>query len=146
MSLKTGAALLFLFFSVPVLAHENVLVEKSSAAENTITESTPLPSTNSPIVITDPLIIKMRPMRRVQYLSLDFGTVGAGRSVHRTVRFDGAQPGTEVEILAPKGASVPGASFTAWVSAKNQVTVRYMNTSNTVQTPGGSQTFRVKLK
>lgn len=82
----------------------------------------------------------------IDFVPLDFGQTFPGMSVEKVFEFKGATVGREVGLNVPRGAMIEGAQFSAWVSAPDQITVRYTNNSSAVNNPGGDQTYRVRLK
>ncbi len=82
----------------------------------------------------------------IDFVPLDFGQVFPGMSAEKVFTFKGATIGREVGLNVPRGAMIEGAQFSAWVSAPDQITVRYTNNSSTTSNPGGDQTYRVRLK
>ncbi len=96
------------------------------------------PTTGIPIVSA--------PKNHIDFVPLDFGQTFPGMSIEKVFAFKGATVGREVGLNVPRGAMIEGAQFSAWVSAPDQITVRYTNNSTAVSNPGGDQTYRVRLK
>ncbi len=76
--------------------------------------------------------------------ALDFGPTPAQSSADLTIRLAGANRGDTVALGVPNGSVVPNSSFSAWVSAKDTVTVRFNNYSTRVADPARGL-FRVTI-
>lgn len=59
--------------------------------------------------------------------TLDFGSTAAGASTDLTITVTGAVDGDLIMLGVPNGSTVANGSYTAWVSAANTVTVRFIN-------------------
>jgi hypothetical protein len=136
---NTGIALLVTILFSSTYAHfgripGSVPPKSAPVARQDITPVVPFP------------VVAKAPTCPVSFPNLDFGRVLPGHSSERRISFFGAKLGSEVVLSVPSGAAVDGARFISWVSAKGEITVRYINNSSTAQNPGGGQVYRVRLK
>ncbi len=76
--------------------------------------------------------------------ALDFGPTPAQSSADLTIRLAGANRGDTVALGVPNGSVLPNSSFSAWVSAKDTVTVRFNNYSTRMADPARGL-FRVTI-
>ena len=74
--------------------------------------------------------------------SLDFASTGAGAVSDLTITVTGAADGDAVSLGVPNGSVTATATYTAWVSAANTVTVRF--SPKATEDPA-SGTFRVSV-
>jgi hypothetical protein len=127
-----------------------IILFSSAYADNDHTANVQiaLPSTPHTAAVRQMPIVSTveAPASVISYIELDFGPVLPNGSSDRKFVFQGALPGREVGLNVPRIAAVDGAKFFAWVSATNEVTVRFMNGGRSVQNPGGSQVYRIRLK
>jgi hypothetical protein len=76
--------------------------------------------------------------------TLDFPSTGHGNSADLTITVTGAAEGDVVALGIPNASIVANASYIAWVSATNTVTVRFNNYSSGAVDPA-SGTFKIKV-
>jgi hypothetical protein len=76
--------------------------------------------------------------------TLNFGSIGNNSYEDLTVTVTGASTGDVVSFGTPTAAAVSYATFTAWVSATNTVTIRCVNVHSSNINPG-SGVFKVKV-
>lgn len=74
---------------------------------------------------------------------LDFGNTAAGSASDLTVTITGAADGDPITLGVPNSSTVANGNFTAWVSAANTVTVRYINPNLITALDPGSGTFKI---
>lgn len=84
--------------------------------------------------------------RFLQVIStLDFPNTGAQTASDLTVTVLGAQLGDFVELSVPVVSIQANSSYSAWVSAADEVTVRFNNYSSSAKNPGSGD-FRVRVR
>ena len=77
--------------------------------------------------------------------TLDFPSTGHGNSADLTITVTGASEGDVVALGIPNASIVANASFTAWVSATDTVTVRFNNYASSGNSDPASGTFKIKV-
>jgi hypothetical protein len=77
--------------------------------------------------------------------TLNFPSTGHGNSAELTFTLTGAAEGDVVALGIPNASIVANASFTAWVSATNTVTVRFNNYAGSGSSDPASGTFKIKV-
>jgi hypothetical protein len=77
--------------------------------------------------------------------TLDFPNTGHGNSADLTFTVTGASEGDVVALGIPNASIVANASFTAWVSATDTVTVRFNNYASSGNSDPASGTFKIKV-
>lgn len=78
------------------------------------------------------------------YATLDFTSTAASAVADLTITVTGAAVGDIVDLAIPTAAVTATASYSAWVSAANTVTVRFSHTAAIAEDPG-SGTFRAMV-
>lgn len=76
--------------------------------------------------------------------TLDFGSTSAQENTDLTVTVTGAVDGDPVLLAVPNASVVAGGCFTAWVSATDEVTVRFNNYSVSAKDPAEGS-FKVQI-
>jgi hypothetical protein len=76
--------------------------------------------------------------------TLDFSSTSAQTSSDLTISVTGAADGDCVMLGTPNASILANTSYSAWVSAADTVTVRFLNASSTSKDPA-SGTFRVTI-
>ena len=77
--------------------------------------------------------------------TLDFPNTGHGNSADLTFTLTGAAEGDVVALGIPNASIVANASYIAWVSATNTVTVRFNNYASSGSSNPASGTFKIKV-
>jgi hypothetical protein len=77
--------------------------------------------------------------------TLDFPSTGHGNSADLTITVTGASEGDVVALGIPNASIVANASYIAWVSATNTVTVRFNNYASSGSSNPASGTFKIKV-
>jgi hypothetical protein len=77
--------------------------------------------------------------------TLDFPSTGHGNSADLTITVTGADIGDVVALGIPNASIVANASYIAWVSATNTVTVRFNNYASSGSSDPASGTFKIKV-
>ena len=77
--------------------------------------------------------------------TLDFPSTGHGNSADLTITVTGADIGDVVALGIPNASIVANASYIAWVSATNTVTVRFNNYASSGNSDPASGTFKIKV-
>jgi hypothetical protein len=77
--------------------------------------------------------------------TLDFPSTGHGNSADLTITVTGAAEGDVVALGIPNASIVANASYIAWVSATNTVTVRFNNYASSGNSDPASGTFKIKV-
>lgn len=77
--------------------------------------------------------------------TLDFASTAAGASSDLTITVTGAASGDVVSIGVPNGSTVANSSFSAWVSAADTVTVRFVDNALVGAADPPSGTFRAQV-
>lgn len=77
--------------------------------------------------------------------TLDFGSTTAGNATDLTITVTGAADGDAVSIGVPNGSTLSDGAFTAWVSASNTVTIRFINNNLVTALDPASGTFRASV-
>jgi hypothetical protein len=77
--------------------------------------------------------------------TLDFPSTGHGNSADLTITVTGADEGDVVALGIPNASIVANASYIAWVSATNTVTVRFNNYASSGSSNPASGTFKIKV-
>lgn len=77
--------------------------------------------------------------------TLDFPSTGHGNSADLTFTVTGASEGDVVALGIPNASIVANASFTAWVSATDTITVRFNNYASSGNSDPASGTFKIKV-
>lgn len=78
--------------------------------------------------------------------TLDFGNTLAGAVSDLTLTCTGAVSGDKVNLGVPGGSVPAGGGFFAWVSASDEVTVRYFNNNLVTAYDPASGTFKVSVQ
>jgi hypothetical protein len=76
---------------------------------------------------------------------LDFPSTGHGNSADLTFTVTGASEGDVVALGIPNASIVANASFTAWVSATDTITVRFNNYASSGSSDPANGTFKIKV-
>lgn len=76
--------------------------------------------------------------------ALNFPSTNSGESSDLTITVTGASLGDPVILGVPNGSVLSNSEYSAWVSASNTVTVRFLNTDAGAQDPA-SGTFKVAV-
>jgi hypothetical protein len=77
--------------------------------------------------------------------TLNFPNTGHGNSADLTFTVTGASEGDVVALGIPNASIVANASFTAWVSATNTITVRFNNYASSGSSDPANGTFKIKV-
>jgi hypothetical protein len=77
--------------------------------------------------------------------TLDFPNTGHGNSADLTITVTGAAEGDVVALGIPNASIVANASYIAWVSATDTITVRFNNYASSGSSNPASGTFKIKV-
>ena len=77
--------------------------------------------------------------------TLDFPSTGHGASADLTFALTGAAEGDVIALGIPNASIVANASYIAWVSAANTITVRFNNYASSGSSDPASGTFKIKV-